>query len=119
MASDVDFLIRKTLLSKKSFCPKSVSCTPALEAQHSGGTVSSIAFIQKACATFHLYASNFDVGSSSDEDDAPAADADSDDEQPPGNAEDNAKNINRNSLCLFCLLSNRNSVSNPCGHTAC
>lgn len=110
-----------------------------LEQQLTNGTISTVRFLSTCCARFHRYVDiNLDSDNDSSNDDvndAPfdepvttdddATGEESDDTPPPDNDDDNADGVDDNepstqdNICPVCMVSGKNSVINPCGHTGC
>ena len=108
-----------------------------LESHHAEGVITSMEFLQKACATFHRYADNLDADdNAADVADEEAA-IDNTNNQHDGDymaatagaaeawvAASDADNPVPNEdyrppPCPVCLQNKRNAVMNPCGHSAC
>ena len=104
-----------------------------LEDQQSRGVLPPLEFLRKACTTFHRYVDNFDLSdddAASDNDindaevDAPS-EGENEEREGGGGEEQNGEREegdavdNGPSVCPICLLTPRNAVLNPCGHSAC
>ena len=98
-----------------------------LEESLSRGVLTPVAFLQKACATFHRYVDAIDLSDDDQDEDANQAagnlpgqaDATQEEAEENRDSQVNGARTDEGRMCPICMLTPRNAVINPCGHSAC